>query len=190
MRYKAKQMEITISNRQILTVLHVLTWALFIGLCVETGGILFNTIYALYKPVVAQYFWNRTDLSALYQADRGRFITLAAFMVIASVMKTLIFYFIVRLFHQRKLNFSRPFQPDVIRLLFNIAILCLGAGVFSAGGSNYIKWIEEEGLRLPDADQLRIGGADVWIFMAVVLFVIGQVFRKGVELQTENDLTV
>ena len=37
---------------------------------------------------------------------------------------------------------------------------------------------------------LGIGGGDVWLFMAVVLMVIGQVFKKGIELQTESDLTV
>ena len=43
---------------------------------------------------------------------------------------------------------------------------------------------------MPDVESLRVGGADVWIIMAVALFVVGQVFRKGMELQTENDLTV
>jgi hypothetical protein len=43
---------------------------------------------------------------------------------------------------------------------------------------------------MPDIHYLRIGGADVWLFMAVVLMVIGQVFKKGIALQTETDLTV
>jgi hypothetical protein len=43
---------------------------------------------------------------------------------------------------------------------------------------------------MPDIEHLRVGGADVWIFMAVALFVVGQVFKKGTELQTENELTV
>jgi hypothetical protein len=43
---------------------------------------------------------------------------------------------------------------------------------------------------MPDMHYLRMDGADVWLFMAVVLIVIGQVFKKGTELQTESDLTV
>ncbi len=74
--------------------------------------------------------------------------------------------------------------------MFNIAYLCLGAGLFSLWGARYAAWIKEQGIPMPDIHFLRIGGADVWLFMAVVLIVIGQVFKKGTELQTESDLTV
>jgi hypothetical protein len=43
---------------------------------------------------------------------------------------------------------------------------------------------------MPTADSLRLDGGDVWLFMAVVLAVVGQVFKKGIVLQTESDLTV
>ena len=43
---------------------------------------------------------------------------------------------------------------------------------------------------MPDIHQLRIGSGDVWLFMAVVLIVIAEIFKKGIELQNENDLTV
>jgi hypothetical protein len=35
-----------------------------------------------------------------------------------------------------------------------------------------------------------LGGADVWLFMGVALLVIGRVFKKGIEIQNEIDLTV
>jgi hypothetical protein len=35
-----------------------------------------------------------------------------------------------------------------------------------------------------------MAGADVWLFMGVTLFVIAQIFRRGIEIQTENELTV
>jgi hypothetical protein len=183
-------MEIKIGTKQVLLVLNVLSWIIFIGLCIEVGGILFNTVYAWYKPVVAQYFWNGADLSDLYARDKGEFTVLALLMFIAAFFKALLFYLIVRLFFEKKYSFDKPFHPGVKRLLFNVAYCCLGAGLFSYWGGRYVAWLETKGDPLPELDQLRIGGADVWLFMAVVLFVIGQVFRKGVELQTENDLTV
>jgi hypothetical protein len=30
----------------------------------------------------------------------------------------------------------------------------------------------------------------VWLFMSVTLFVIAQIFKRGIEIQTENELTV
>jgi hypothetical protein len=183
-------MEIKIGTRQIMKVLNVLSWIIFIGLCAEAGGIIFNTVYALYKPVVAKYFWNGADLSALYAHDKGHFLTQTVLIIIAAVMKALIFYLIVKLFYNKQLNMARPFDPVLTRLVNHIGWLCLATGLFSFWGMRYAAWIKGQAVAMPEIEQLRIGGADVWIFMAVVLFVIGHVFKKGTELQTENDLTV
>ena len=180
----------TISTTQILKALHVFAWIIFIGLCIETGGIIFNTIYAMYKPIVAQHFWNGADLSALYDADKGRFLTQAFFMIIVAMFKTTIFWLIIKLFNDKKFSIARPFNNDVTSMVFNIAYLCLGAGIFSVWGSNHIIWMQGKGINMPGADVLKISGGDVWLFMAVVLYVIGQVFRKGIELQNENDYTI
>jgi hypothetical protein len=183
-------MEIRIGTNLILKILQILSWILFLGLCVEAGGIIFNMIYALYKPVAAEQFWNGTDLSQLYSNDRGHFITQTVLMAIAAIMKALIFYLLVKMFYDKKLNMARPFNPELNKIITNIAFLCLGAGLFSLWGTRYAEWLEGQGINMPDIQYLRIGGADVWLFMAVVLFVIGQIFKKGTELQTENDLTV
>jgi Protein of unknown function (DUF2975) len=183
-------MEIKIGTKQILILLQILSWIIFLGLCIETGGIIFNTVYALYKPIVAKYFWNGADLSALYTHDKGHFITQTILMCIVAVMKTLIFYLIVKIFYDKKFNIAKPFNPALTNRVFNIAYLCLGAGIFSLWGASYAAWIKEQGVQMPDIQYLRIAGGDIWLFMAVVLFVIGQVFKKGTELQTENDLTV
>lgn len=183
-------MQIVITNKQILNLLNVLSWIIFLGLCVEAGGIIFNSIYVLYKPQVAEYFWNGANLSNLYSYDKGHFMTQTGLMAIVAIMKALIFYLIVNLFYNKKLNMAKPFNPELTKLIINIAYLCLGAGLFSYWGINYAAWIKAKGVSMPDIHYMRIGGADVWLFMAVVLFVISQIFKKGTELQTESDLTV
>ena len=183
-------MEIKIGTKHILMLLNILSWIIFLGLCIETGGIIFNTVYALFKPIVAKYFWNGADLSALYAHNKGHFITQTVLLSIVAVMKTMIFYLIVKLFYNKKFNMAKPFNAELTTMVFNIAYLCLGAGAFSFWAAKYSTWIKAHGVQMPDIQYLRIDGAEVWLFMAVVLFVIGQVFKKGTELQTENDLTV
>lgn len=183
-------MELKIGTKQLLKLLNILSWIIFLGLCVEAGGIIFNTVYAMYNPEVAKYFWNNTDLSALYANDKGWFLVLGSLMAIAALLKALLFYLIVRIFYDKRFDIARPFHPELPRILSRISYCCLGAGLFSYWGAKHVIWFQEKGIAMPDIDRLRIGGADVWLFMAVVLFVIGQVFKKGMELQTENDLTV
>lgn len=185
---KGKTMKIT--NEKLLQLLQVASWVIFLGLCIETGGILFNTIYAVFNPIVAKHFWNGVDLSALYAYDKGQFVVQATLMLIVATMKTIIFYVIVKVFYDKKFNLARPFNPSSTKMIFHIGYLCLGAGIFSIWALRNVQWLEGKGIPMPALQDLRAGGADVWLFMAVVLIVIGQVFKKGMELQEETELTV
>ena len=70
------------------------------------------------------------------------------------------------------------------------AWLALGIGLFSFWGAKNTESFVAEGVNMPDIQHLNLGGADVWLFMGVALLVIGRVFKKGIEIQNENDLTV
>ena len=78
-------MEFKISAKQMLNVLKVMCWIIFIGLCVEAGGILFNIAYTtFYNPIGAGFFWNQIDFSDLYQFDKGCYINYEHYCTIES----------------------------------------------------------------------------------------------------------
>jgi hypothetical protein len=111
-------------------------------------------------------------------------------MVIAAILKALMFYFIVKILHDKKLNLSKPFNEAVRRFVLIIACLALGIGIFSFWGAKFAGELVSQGVELPGIEQLRLGGGDVWLFMGVTLLIIAVIFKKGVEIQNENDLTV
>jgi len=180
----------TITNTQILKVLQVLSWIIFIALCIETGGLIFNTGYAMYKPIVAGHFWNGNDLSAVYGHNKKLFLTMAFLMTLVAGLKATIFWLIVKLFYDKKFTLDRPFSTEVTKVLMSIAGLCLAAGIFSILGSHHVTILQSNHISVPSAELLKLAGGDVWIFMAVVVYVISQVFKKGIQLQTEIDHTV
>jgi hypothetical protein len=184
-------MEIKITTKHILIVLNIITWLIFIGVCMEAGGFLFNTVYTMaWNPVGAEFFWNHLDLSGLYQFDKGHFLTEMILICIVAVLRALLFYVIVKFLYDNKLDLSKPFSLDMRRFILNIGYLSLGISFFAHWATNYTDWLVTKGVTMPSIRQLRIGGADVWIFMSVVLFVIAQIFKRGIEIQSENDLTV
>jgi len=85
---------------------------------------------------------------------------------------------------------AQPFNAEMGRFILNISYVTLLIGLFSYWGVNYAEWLTKQGVKMPDVQSLRLGGADVWLFMSVTLFVIGQIFKRGIEIQTENDLTI
>ena len=184
-------MEIKITTRQILNVLQVFSWILFIGLCLQAGGIIFSALYAFWiDPASAANIWEKVDLSELYAYDPGHFLAFAGIAAIASALKAILFYVILMLFVRKEVSIVRPFTTSLVRFVLTASGLSLAIGFFCHYGYNYSAGLEEKGVPLPDLSTLHLDGADVWIFMAVVLFMVAQVIRRGVEIQDENELTV
>lgn len=180
-------MQITITTKQVLKVLYIITWILFIGLCVEAGSFLFNAIFTVaFNPGGSGYF----HLTDLYSHDSGNFLVMLLFMFITGVMKAIIFYLIIRIFRDKKLDMEHPFNRAVCKTLFLISYLSVAIGLFSSWGMKYSEWLNTKGIAMPDLQILRLGGADVWLFMGVVLYIIAQIFKRGIEIQTENELTI
>ena len=184
-------MELKITSKQLLKVLHVISWIVFIGLCINAGGIIFNAFYALViNSVAAQNFWQEADLSGLFVFDKGYFFVETLLISIVALLKAILFYLIVKILYNKKLNLMQPFNQEMKVFVSNMSYLAVGIGLFSVWGANYTKWIAEQGVTMPDVQLLQFGGADVWLFMGIILFVIAQIFKRGIEIQTENELTI
>lgn len=184
-------MEIKISTKQMLKILYILSWIIFIGVCIEAGGIICTALFTLVlNPADAKHLWQQIDLSGLYKYDPGYFFVVTLLISIAAVMKACMFYLIVKILHDKKLNMNQPFSREVGHFILRLSYLALGIGLFSWWGVKYCEWLVKQGVKMPDIQYLRIGGADVWLFMGVILFVIAQIFKRGIEIQSENELTV
>jgi hypothetical protein len=154
-------------------------------------GFLFNAIYTLtLSPAYAGRLWQQVDLSALYQYDKSHYFTETTLIVIVAILRAILFYLIVKILYDKKLNLAQPFNKEVGRFILNVSYLSFGIGLFSFWGTRYTGWLITKGVNMPAIESLRIGGADVWLFMGVTLLVIGQIYKKGIEIQTENELTV
>ncbi|RAR72816.1 DUF2975 domain-containing protein [Flavobacterium aciduliphilum] len=171
--------------------LNVLSWIIFIGLAIDTGGYITNTIYMLFfNSNVASRFWRNLDLSDLYNYDLGFFICFTVVLIIVSLLKTILFYQTVSVFHKKKFNLANPFNETIKNFIFKFAFIAFAIGLFSYAGKSFSNWLISQGLQMPALENVKLGGADVWLFMGITLLIFAKIFKKGIELQTENELTV
>ena len=56
------------SNNFVFQALNVVAWIIFIGLCIETGALLVNFVYSLFKPEVVHNLYQKLDLSQIYKS--------------------------------------------------------------------------------------------------------------------------
>jgi hypothetical protein len=180
-----------IKRDYLFILLNVVSWIIFVGLSIDSGGFVSNTIYTLFfNSNGAAKFWNFLNLSELYTYNQSYFVSVTVLMCIVSVLKAIMFYLIVVLLYNKKINLSNPFNEIFGSSIFNIAYLSLGIGLFSSWGNKIVENIISQGIAMPSIQQLKLEGADIWIFMGITFLVFGKIFKKGIELQTENDLTV
>ncbi|MEZ0005160.1 hypothetical protein ABH942_000503 [Flavobacterium sp. 28YEA47A] len=184
-------MEIKISTKQILTVLHILSWIIFLGLCFEAGGFIVNAFMTLtLDPSETKRLWMLIDLSDLYKYGSQHYVVIMSQIIIVTVLKALMFYLIVKILYEKKLDMTQPFNPAMGRFILLVSYLALGIGFFSAWGTEYSKGLIQQGVAMPALDDMHFDGSDVWLFVWIILLIIAQIFKRGIEIQSENDLTI
>lgn len=176
--------------KQLLNILQVISWVIFVGLSIQAGGFLTNAVFALSKPQMVRYLWHEADLSALFSFSPSHYAGLTLLIGIVACTKAWLFFEIIKMLTSKELDFKQPFVRKVQQFVLLISTLSLAIGLLSASGRNYIQWLLEQGVSMPDTQTLVLGGADVWIFMAIILFILAQLFKRGIEIQNENELTV
>jgi hypothetical protein len=180
-------MEIKIGTSQILKILNILSWIIFIGLCVEAGMYLFNGIYTM---TINSYNARFLDLLDIYNFNASYYIQEMCFMSIVAILKAIMFYLIVKMLHEKKLNIAQPFTAEMGRFISYMAYLAFGIGLFSLWAAKFNNWLMTNHVKVPTLESLNLEGGSVWIFMAIVLIVIAQIFKKGIEIQSEIELTI
>jgi len=175
------------NNDVILKVLHVLSWIVFIGLCIEAGALIFNFIFTLFKPIASHNIYKGLNLSEMYEKQFPHFIGVMSFIVVLALLKAYLFYLVVNIF--QKLNLVKPFNIEIAKLIEKISFEAVTIAILTVIAQQYTMRLVDNGYEVSDVDNYWNDTA-AFMMMAAILFVISQVFKKGIELQEENDLTV
>lgn len=174
------------ANNFIWKALHVLSWLIFIGLCVETGILLFNFIYSLFRPIAIDYLHLWINLRPVYEHSPLHYALFFSVLIVLYGLKSFVFYLVLLIF--KKINLVKPFSEEVARLISKISVFAFLIGITSA-------IIQTLSVKLQLQQPIYAGDnyrtdSGAFLMMAAILFIIAQLFRKGIDMQNENDLTV
>ena len=175
------------TNNFVFRSLHIVAWMIFVGLCIEAGGLLVNFFFSLYKPEFIPNLYQKLDLSEIYKENKSAFFGAYSFIITISILKAYLFYIVIMLMH--KMDLSKPFTPFVAKQIFQISYYTLSIGFVSYIAGQFVKNLMHHGLISDNLNQF-LTGSQPFILMGAVIYIIATIFKKGVELQNENDLTV
>lgn len=175
------------TNKFVFIGLKIVTWIIFVGLCIEAGALIVNFFFVLYNPEFVHNLYQKLDLSQMYGLSKWAFFGMYSFILIISILKALLFYAVIILV--TKINLSKPFSSFASKQILQISYYTFSIGILSYIARQAAKNLQNRGYGIDQLNQFWVD-SQAFILMAAVVYVIAIIFKKGIEIQTENDLTV
>ncbi len=175
------------TNNLVFWGLYIVSWLIFVGLSIEAGGLIVNFFFSLYKPEFVQNLYQKLDLTEMYKNSKLIFFGIYSFVLIISILKACLFYIVIRLMH--KMNLLKPFSTFVARQILHVSYYTLSIGMLSYIARQLTKNLLHYGF-VPESLNQFWADSQAFILMGAIIYIIATIFKKGVDIQNENDLTV
>jgi len=174
-------------NNFVFKGLHIVAYVIFVGLCIDTGGLIVNFIFSLFKPEFVQNLYQKLDLNEMYKESKWAFFVIYGFILSISFLKAFLFYIVIRLMH--KMDLTKPFNTFVSNQILQISYFTLSIGLLSFIARQLAKNLIHQGYATDGLNQFWVD-SQAFILMGAVIYIIATIFKKGVDIQYENDLTI
>lgn len=171
------------NTTQLLSLMKVIFWIVFIGLLIQAGALLTTYTMSLFNPEVSKDLYLGLNLSVLQESSTYQYTNHVSFLVAFLLIKAYIAFLVIKIF--LIMDLKSPFSEPVSTLITKISYVALTAGLLAVIAQGHTKWLAKTGM-----DLSQNWGSSEFLFLAGIIFIIAQIFKKGIELKTENELTI
>ncbi len=157
-----------------------------IGYAIVCGGQLTTLVASFINPDWAKRTYEvDLNLFSIREHSISFYVYAMCLTIAVSALKAFIWYVVFQLL--LKLKLQTPFSMEVEKKLERIAYLLLGVWVVSSiFWKIYIYYL----FQATGIQWAANNSGDEYFFMAGIVYIISQVFKRGIEIQEENQLTV
>jgi len=171
------------TTAKVLIVMNVLAWIAFIGFMIDAGAILTSYIASCFDLQLVKRMYKSLETSLVYTNGFEVYTFYVSFALALQVIKAYISFEVIKVLS--RVSLRDPFTNNVARRLERISYVLFSAFLLGIIHNAYFGWLQKR--TALSLDEWNTGEL---FAMAGLVFIISQVFRRGVELQAEADLTV
>ena len=169
-------------TEKILKLMRFLAWLAFIGLLIKAGAIIMSYGVSIQNPEASKDLYQGMDLSRYADASFIHYTIIVFDYIILYLLQAYIALFVAKLLTE--VNLEKPFTITVVEILHKISITVFGVWILAMMHNLHVMLLDKyAGI---DAEPF----ATEYIFLAGIVYVLAQLFKRGVEMQKENELTV
>lgn len=168
----------------IFRAMQLVFWIIAVGYAIIAGSILTSFVVSLFvNDIAARDLYKGLDLSAVNQYNHMLYIVLVSFLIVLTALKSYLAFLAIQIV--RKVNIDKPFSEVVAGSIGKVANIALTTGLISVVPVIVCNWLSKKGIDVPVS-----WGTEETLFLAGIIFIVSKVFNKGIELQSEQELTV
>jgi hypothetical protein len=175
------------NNNFLFKFLTVIAWIIFVGLSIEACALLVNFIFTFFNPALLKNLYQKLDLSAMYNRSTATFYSMYTFILVIAFLKAALFYEVIKLVS--KLDLNRPFSSFVSKKITTISYITFSIGLISIVARETANNLSHKGFDINRLNEFWVD-SQAFILMAAVIYAIAIIFKRGIELQNENDSTI
>jgi len=169
-------------SKNILKIMYVFAWLAFIGLCIQTGAIIFSYLVSLNNPEASKNLFGGLNLSEYYNYNIAQYSIIVFYKVLLYALEAYIAFILIKLL--KDLDIKNPFNQFVSDLMKNTSISIFVLWIIAMIHNTHIQFIGKK-----QGFEMELFSSD-FVFLAAVIFIFTKIVQRGIELQTENDLTI
>lgn len=167
--------------------LYVVTWLIFVSLCIETGSLIVNFVLSIYSPDLVKNLYQKLDLTEIYYASKLAFFSIYTLIISISFLKAFLFYMVIKL--MRKMDLLKPFNNFVSGQILQIGYCTLSIGLLSYITKELTKNLVHYDFVTENLNQFW-AESQAFILMGAVIYIIAIILKRWVAIQDENSLTI
>lgn len=169
-------------TEKLLSLMHILAWLVFIGLLIKSGAILFGYILSINNELAAQNLFGGLDLSEYRTYSFIQYTCIIGYKIILFALEAYIAFSVTKLLSG--LNLKDPFNRKVQVLMQKISYCIFYLWIIALVHNAHVQFIGAK-----HNFKMDLFSSD-FIFLAGIIFIFAQIMKRGIEIQTENDLTI
>jgi hypothetical protein len=108
-------------------------------------------------------------------------------VLVIAFLKSFLFYGLIKLIS--KLDLNRPFSDFVSQQITRISYITFTIGILSYSARQVAKNLAHRGYQISLLENFWVD-SQAYMLMAAVIYVIAAIFKRGIDLQNENDSTI
>ena len=169
-------------TEKLLKIMKFFSWLAFIGLMIKAGAILFTYFLSINNAEVSKDLYEGMNLFEYREYSFIQYSFIIGYKILLYATEAYIAFLVIKLL--QKLNIKQPFNLDVQHFMQQISKGIFYLWIIAIVHNTHMQLIGKK-----NNFEMDLFSSD-FVFLSVIIFIFAQIVKRGIEIQSENDLTI